>query len=35
VWRTASFVPQVVLGVVTFLWWRVEVARGTRTGATA
>jgi uncharacterized protein (TIRG00374 family) len=35
VWRTASFVPQVVLGVVTFLWWRVEVARETRSGTTA
>jgi uncharacterized protein (TIRG00374 family) len=27
VWRAASYVPQVVLGVLTFLWWRVTAAR--------
>jgi putative heme transporter len=27
VWRAASYVPQVVLGVLTFLWWRVMAAR--------
>lgn len=27
-WRAATFVPQVVLGVVTFLIWRVQAGRG-------
>jgi uncharacterized protein (TIRG00374 family) len=27
VWRAASYVPQVVLGVLTFLWWRVTATR--------
>lgn len=30
VWRAASFVPQVVLGALTFLVWRVEEARAAR-----
>jgi uncharacterized protein (TIRG00374 family) len=27
VWRAASYVPQVVLGALTFLWWRVTATR--------
>lgn len=27
VWRAASFVPQVTMGLITFVWWRVQVAR--------
>jgi uncharacterized protein (TIRG00374 family) len=27
VWRAASYVPQVLLGALTFLWWRVTAAR--------
>src|SRR5512132_320810 len=27
VWRAATYVPQVVLGALTFLWWRVSAAR--------
>ena len=27
VWRAATYVPQVVLGALTFLWWRVTTAR--------
>jgi uncharacterized protein (TIRG00374 family) len=27
VWRAATYVPQVVLGALTFLWWRVTAAR--------
>ncbi|MFZ0324431.1 MAG: lysylphosphatidylglycerol synthase transmembrane domain-containing protein [Actinomycetes bacterium] len=27
VWRAGTFVPQVVLGVVTFLWWRATSSR--------
>lgn len=27
VWRAASFVPQVLLGVVTFIWWRARQQR--------
>jgi uncharacterized protein (TIRG00374 family) len=27
VWRAASYVPQVVLGALTFLWWRITAAR--------
>jgi uncharacterized protein (TIRG00374 family) len=27
VWRAATYVPQVLLGVLTFLWWRVTAAR--------
>jgi uncharacterized protein (TIRG00374 family) len=35
VWRAASFVPQVSLGVLTFVWWRVEVGRAARAGTGA
>jgi uncharacterized protein (TIRG00374 family) len=27
VWRAATYVPQVVLGALTFLWWRLTAAR--------
>ena len=30
VWRAATYVPQVVLGVVTFLWWRATATRRRR-----
>jgi uncharacterized protein (TIRG00374 family) len=30
VWRAATYVPQVLLGVLTFLWWRVTAARRRR-----
>jgi uncharacterized membrane protein YbhN (UPF0104 family) len=30
VWRACSWIPQVCLGVVTFLYWRVAQARVTR-----
>jgi uncharacterized protein (TIRG00374 family) len=30
VWRAATWIPQVVLGVLTFLWWRVTAARRRR-----
>jgi uncharacterized protein (TIRG00374 family) len=30
VWRAASFIPQVTLGILTFIYWRVEQARATR-----
>ena len=30
VWRAATYVPQVLLGALTFLWWRVTAARRTR-----
>jgi uncharacterized protein (TIRG00374 family) len=30
VWRAATYVPQVVLGALTFLWWRVTAARRQR-----
>ena len=33
VWRAATYVPQVLLGVLTFLWWRVTAARRTRRAA--
>jgi len=33
VWRAATYVPQVLLGVLTFLWWRIAAARRTRKGA--
>lgn len=33
VWRAASFVPQVCVGVLTFLYWRVEQARAARATA--
>ena len=33
VWRAASFVPQVCLGVLTFVYWRVEQARAARAAA--
>jgi len=33
VWRAASFIPQVCLGVVTFLYWRVEQRRAARAAA--
>jgi uncharacterized protein (TIRG00374 family) len=32
VWRAATYVPQVVLGALTFLWWRVTGARRKRRG---
>ncbi len=28
VWRAATFVPQVLTGALTFLWWRVTAGRG-------
>jgi uncharacterized protein (TIRG00374 family) len=30
VWRAATYVPQVLLGALTFLWWRVTAARRRR-----
>jgi uncharacterized protein (TIRG00374 family) len=33
VWRAASWVPQVLLGALTFLWWRVTAARRGRVTA--
>jgi uncharacterized protein (TIRG00374 family) len=33
VWRAASFIPQVCLGVGTFLYWRVEQGRARRAAA--
>jgi uncharacterized protein (TIRG00374 family) len=27
VWRAATYLPQILLGVLTFLWWRVTAAR--------
>jgi uncharacterized protein (TIRG00374 family) len=30
VWRAATYVPQVLLGLLTFLWWRVTAARRSR-----
>jgi uncharacterized protein (TIRG00374 family) len=33
VWRAASFIPQVCLGVATFLYWRVEQGRRARRSA--
>jgi uncharacterized protein (TIRG00374 family) len=30
VWRAASYVPQVLVGALTFLWWRVTAARRRR-----
>jgi uncharacterized protein (TIRG00374 family) len=34
VWRAASYVPQVLLGALTFLWWRLTATRRTeRLGA--
>ena len=27
VWRAATYVPQVLLGVLTFLWWRFTTSR--------
>lgn len=35
VWRAASFIPQVSLGIGTFLFWRVEQARAARGRRTA
>jgi len=35
VWRAASFIPQVSVGVLTFVYWRWEMARAARQGATA
>jgi uncharacterized protein (TIRG00374 family) len=32
VWRAATYVPQVLLGTLTFLWWRVTAARRARRG---
>jgi uncharacterized protein (TIRG00374 family) len=33
VWRAATYLPQVLLGVLTFLWWRVTAARRSKRGA--
>jgi uncharacterized protein (TIRG00374 family) len=33
VWRAATYVPQVLLGVLTFLWWRVTAAHRSRSRA--
>ncbi len=33
VWRAASFIPQVVLGILTFVYWRVEQTRAARSAA--
>jgi uncharacterized protein (TIRG00374 family) len=33
VWRAATYVPQVLLGVMTFLWWRATAARRRRRAA--
>jgi uncharacterized membrane protein YbhN (UPF0104 family) len=30
VWRAATYVPQVLLGALTFLWWRITAARRKR-----
>ena len=30
VWRAASFIPQVSVGVLTFVYWRWEMARAAR-----
>jgi uncharacterized protein (TIRG00374 family) len=30
VWRAATYVPQVLLGAMTFLWWRITAARRKR-----
>jgi hypothetical protein len=30
VWRAATYIPQVLLGVLTFLWWRVTATRRNR-----
>jgi uncharacterized membrane protein YbhN (UPF0104 family) len=30
VWRAATYIPQVLLGALTFLWWRVTAARRRR-----
>jgi uncharacterized protein (TIRG00374 family) len=30
VWRAATYVPQVLLGILTFLWWRVTARRRPR-----
>ena len=35
VWRAASFVPQVCIGIVTFLYWRAQVARAASRGEAA
>jgi len=35
VWRAATYLPQVVLGALTFLWWRVTAARRSRKRAQA
>jgi uncharacterized membrane protein YbhN (UPF0104 family) len=35
VWRAATYLPQVLLGALTFLWWRVTSARRRRTRAQA
>jgi uncharacterized protein (TIRG00374 family) len=34
VWRAASFIPQVTLGILTFIYWRVEQARAARVART-
>jgi uncharacterized protein (TIRG00374 family) len=33
VWRAATYVPQVLLGILTFLWWRVTATRRSKRGA--
>ena len=33
VWRAATYLPQVLLGVLTFLWWRVTATRRSKRGA--
>ncbi len=35
VWRAASFIPQVSLGILTFIYWRVEQGRAGRSAAAA
>lgn len=32
-WRAATFIPQIVIGIITFLIWRVQAARRVRTSA--
>lgn len=34
-WRAATFIPQVVIGIITFLIWRVQAARRARSAATS
>jgi uncharacterized membrane protein YbhN (UPF0104 family) len=32
-WRAATFIPQIVIGIITFLIWRVQAARRARSTA--